>query len=94
MKNWLVIYDIRDEKRLQKVAKVMESYGIRVQKSVFEIIAKPSTINELYHKIEEIINEDEDFVVYFEVCTEDWQKQSKYGPGKFEILENESYNIL
>lgn len=32
----LVVYDIASPKRLRKVAKVMQGYGVRVQKSVFE----------------------------------------------------------
>ena len=31
--HWIILYDIRDVKRLSKVAKVVESYGWRVQKS-------------------------------------------------------------
>jgi len=33
---FLVSYDIRDDKRLRRVAKVMEDFGKRVQFSVFE----------------------------------------------------------
>ncbi len=94
MKNWLIIYDIRDEKRLSKVAKAMESYGTRVQKSVFEMIANPDIIQELRRKIGNIIDETEDFVVYFEICTEDWQKQIKYGPRKFEVMCEKSYDVM
>jgi len=34
---WIVIYDILDKKRLTKVAKLMESFGMRIQRSVFEM---------------------------------------------------------
>ena len=33
----LVIYDITEPRRLNKVAKVIKDYGIRVQKSIFEV---------------------------------------------------------
>ena len=33
---FLVMYDICDKKRLRKVENVISSYGVRVQKSVFE----------------------------------------------------------
>lgn len=33
---WVVCYDIRHERRLRRVARVMERFGARVQKSVFE----------------------------------------------------------
>ncbi|MGC8764845.1 MAG: CRISPR-associated endonuclease Cas2 [Brevinematia bacterium] len=94
MKNWLIIYDISNEKRLQKIAKIMEGYGTRVQKSVFEMIAEEKIIKKLMTEVKNIIDENEDFVVYFDICNEDWQKQIKYGRGKFEIMENENYTII
>ncbi|HQM85027.1 MAG TPA: CRISPR-associated endonuclease Cas2, partial [bacterium] len=42
-KNRLILYDIRDPKRLLRVAKIMENYGYRVQKSVFEVICDDNT---------------------------------------------------
>ena len=38
---WLACYDIRDDKRLRRVAAVMERYGTRAQKSVFECWITP-----------------------------------------------------
>ncbi len=93
MKRWLIIYDIRDPKRLRRVAKTVENYGIRVQKSVFETIADERTIEILRKQLTEII-EEEDFVVYFDICDTDWQKKRKYGPGKFEESEEKSYYIV
>lgn len=93
MKNWLVIYDITNPRRLQKVAKIMEDYGRRVQNSVFEILTTTRVINELKNRIEGIIRDD-DFVVYFELCSADWQKQMKYGPGKYDIMEEREYYIV
>jgi CRISPR-associated protein Cas2 len=78
MDKWLVIYDIRDIKRLRKVAKIMLDYGIRVQKSVFEIECNKDIIYKLKKAIHDIINEN-DFVVYFNICEKDWQKKLKYG---------------
>ncbi|EMN95623.1 CRISPR-associated endoribonuclease Cas2-like protein, partial [Leptospira interrogans serovar Medanensis str. UT053] len=38
MKHWrLVSYDIREPKRLRRVAKIMEGFGERIQYSVFRI---------------------------------------------------------
>ncbi len=93
MKHWLVIYDIRDPKRLSRVAKVMVSFGVRVQKSVFEVEANDKVVEYLREKIKEII-EPEDFVVYFDICVKDWQKKMKYGPEKFEENDEKSYYIV
>ena len=75
---WVIFYDIRDPKRLRKVAKIMESYGVRVQKSVFEVIASFDIIERLRHRIQKVIL-IEDYVLYINICEEDWQKQIKYG---------------
>ncbi len=93
MKHFLAIYDIRDAQRLQKVAKTMESYGVRVQKSVFEIEADDRTIAVLRRKIKQII-EEEDFVVYFDVCRRDWEKREKYGPEEFMDTDEQSFYII
>ena len=81
MSHWLIIYDICDDKRLHNVAKIMESYAVRVQKSVFEMEGPKSIVEEIRKKVNEVIKND-DFVVYFEVCERDWQKRLKYGVGK------------
>ncbi|MHB2149031.1 CRISPR-associated endonuclease Cas2 [Calditrichota bacterium LG25] len=81
MSHWLVIYDIRDEKRLQRVARTVKNYGVRAQKSVFELEVDSVQIAKLRKEIQKIIA-DEDYVVYFNLCEADWQKREKYG-GKF-----------
>jgi len=93
MKHWLVIYDIRDSKRLQKVAKKMEGCGFRVQKSVFEVEATAVVIARLRQAINRII-EDEDFVVYFDLCDRCWQKKMKYGPGEFCDHDEKEFYVL
>ena len=42
--HWLILYDIRNVRRLAHVARIMESYAVRVQKSVFESDADEKTI--------------------------------------------------
>jgi CRISPR-associated protein Cas2 len=94
MKHWLVIYDVRDPKRLRRIAKKMEEYGQRVQKSVFEVEADEKLIDILRSKIRKII-EDEDFVAYFNICERDWQKRMKFGPGDLRMdVEEKPYEIL
>lgn len=91
---WLVIYDICNEKRLRRVAKLMESYAVRVQKSVFEMVAKKNTVRRLRKKIRTIIDNEVDYVVYFQVCAKDWQKRQKYGPDNDVEFDDSPYQIL
>lgn len=67
MINILIVYDIKTssdngEKRLQKVSKICENYGIRVQDSVFECNIDSGKLLVLKDKLLEVINEDEDSI--------------------------------
>jgi len=66
--NMIVAYDIADPQRLLKVAKIMEDYGVRVQKSIFEVTLKGPIFQEMKERIERVIVPDEDGVKYFPVC--------------------------
>lgn len=89
---WLILYDIRDPKRLRKVAKILESYGVRVQKSVFEVVAEFEVIKRLRYRVQKVIHID-DYVLYINLCEEDWQKQIKYGL-KSSGYEDKDFYIL
>jgi len=92
--NWLIIYDIADPKRLQKIAKIMEKYSVRVQQSVFEAVAPEYIIEELRVKCRKVMNEQEDYIVSFKLCERDWQKQEKFGCGENSLKEVKNFEIL
>lgn len=78
MKKWLAAYDIRDSKRLVKIAKLFESCGVRVQKSIFELDCPDETLNSLRARTRDILK-DEDYALFFPLCEKDWQKREFYG---------------
>ena len=90
---YLVCYDISHPKRLRLTAKILEDFGLRVQKSVFEVAATEVVIARLRQSVRRII-EDEDFVVYFDLCHRCWQKKMKYGPGEFCDLDEKEFYLL
>ena len=65
---YLIIYDIADEKRLVKVAKMMENYGVRVQKSVFEASLTKKVLKKLRLDLLQVIDIDEDGLKFFPLC--------------------------
>lgn len=65
---FVVAYDIADPKRLAKIAKTMENYGVRVQKSVFECILDEKQYLEMKQKVEKIMNFNLDAVRYYFIC--------------------------
>ncbi|MBR1736544.1 MAG: CRISPR-associated endonuclease Cas2 [Firmicutes bacterium] len=60
----LVIYDITDNKRRNKFVKLMESFGIRVQKSAFEMIITNAQYESLLRKIPAYIEDEDNIRVY------------------------------
>jgi len=64
----IVAYDIADPKRLQKIAKVMKDYGIRVQKSIFEVEVSEASFREMRGRAEMILEPAVDGVKFFPLC--------------------------
>lgn len=66
----LITYDVNTEtpagkKRLRKVAKVCESYGQRVQNSVFECIMDAALCCTVKHRLEQIADPDRDSLRFY-----------------------------
>lgn len=60
----LVIYDIVSNKRRTKFVSFLEGYGLRVQKSAFEMILSDTQYNKLLGSIPQYINEEDNVRVY------------------------------
>lgn len=66
----LITYDVQTytesgKKRLRKVAKKCEEYGVRVQNSVFECIVDSAQLKQLQIALEEIIDPSVDSLRYY-----------------------------
>jgi CRISPR-associated protein Cas2 len=61
---YLVSYDICHPKRLRRVAKVLEGYGVRLQYSVFECPLDEMRLAQAKAALHELINHDEDQVLF------------------------------
>ena len=62
--NFLVCYDIADDKRLRRVFKTCYNFGEHLQFSVFECDLNPSEKIELEKLLGDIINHEEDQVLF------------------------------
>lgn len=58
--NYIICYDIKDEKRLNKVYKLMSGLGIHLQYSVFYNRLGWQELLELKEKLRNLIDEEED----------------------------------
>ena len=65
----IVAYDIVDNRKRTRVAKMLTSYGNRVQKSVFECRIDDKQYLKLRGNIKKIIDHEEDSVRYYTLCS-------------------------
>lgn len=68
---YLVCYDIADPKRLRHVCKVCESYGSRLQFSVFEASLDAMMLASLKAEVDALINHDWDQVLFINMGLDD-----------------------
>lgn len=60
---YLVSYDIKDEKRLRNVHRIMREFGVRLHYSVFRCDLTKQGKMILISKLEEVINHDADRIM-------------------------------
>jgi len=89
--NMIVAYDIADVKRLARIAKIIKDYGIRVQKSIFEVDVTPIIFDEMKRRVESIIMPEEDGVKYFPLCEKCAGTIEIIGQGVFTDPDEEYY---
>ena len=61
---YVVMYDIQDPKRLRRIAKILKSHGIRVQKSVFECKLAASEVEAVKTKVTGVICDSDSVRLY------------------------------
>lgn len=66
---YLVSYDIADPRRLRRVAKVVQSYGTRIQFSVFECLLNPTELAQLRVDLSDVIEPDEDQILFIRLAS-------------------------
>lgn len=75
----VITYDVNTEseggqKRLRKVAKACQSYGQRVQNSVFECLIDTAQLKILQARLEKIIDKEKDSLRYY-FLGNNWQNR-------------------
>jgi CRISPR-associated protein Cas2 len=65
---YVIVYDIPDDKRRTKTHKLLCGYGAWTQYSLFECWLNPRQLIELRHKLQQIINSNEDNLRFYQLC--------------------------
>lgn len=64
MRQWsLVCYDVRDDRRLRRVAKILEGYGERLQYSVFRCRLSTRERERLRWELSKVMEKEDDLLV-------------------------------
>lgn len=70
----VIAYDITTTKRRNKIVKILEKAGTRINYSVFECMITDPQFKRIQKDIEKIIDKDEDRVVYYPICMKCYSK--------------------
>ena len=89
---YLVCYDITQPKRLRRTAKILEDFGLRVQKSFFQCEMETKRMERLRDLVLNVINTEKDYFFIYPLCEDCSRKALTDGTGTliklvaFEIL--------
>ncbi len=73
-KFYVVVYDIHDDKVRERVSKLLEKYGVRINFSVFECMFTEKQIETVQKNIGEKLDKRHDTVAYYPICLDCYTK--------------------
>lgn len=79
---YAICYDITDDHRRVKVAKVLEGFGDRVQYSVFEANLEQEELDRLRKRVTSILSPEEDLLRIYPLCAGCVRRIEVVGHGK------------
>lgn len=80
MKQFVVVaYDIADDRRRQKIAKLLVKYGVRCNESVFECMLTESKIQKMKQQITALADRQYDSILYYYLCKPCVMKRESLG---------------
>jgi len=79
---YLLAYDIADDRRRQKIARLCEAVAERVQESVFEAYLSQAELDKLLKKIGRVLKKEEDSLRIYLLCAGCRSKVRLFGVGR------------
>ena len=68
MQRWIIVYDVADNRRRNQLAELLDSFGDRVQESVFEVLADAKCLDAIRQRAGVVIDSVHDKVRLYPVC--------------------------
>ncbi len=88
---YMICYDIAHPKRLRKTARILEDFGLRVQKSFFQCEISAQGMEKLKTAILKVIDQKKDYLYIYPLCRACTEKPLTDGPGT--LIRIKSYEI-
>lgn len=66
---YIIAYDIADNKRRLRVAKTLESWGYRIQESVFQLRLDTATLARVRARLAALVSDAEDVIHIYPICS-------------------------
>jgi CRISPR-associated protein Cas2 len=79
---YVLAYDIANNKRRNKIAKLCEAWADRVQESVFEAYLAPAELEKLLKKADRLMKPEEDSLRIYMLCSACKGKIAMRGQGQ------------
>ncbi len=79
---YVVSYDIADDRRRNRISKYLQSYGIRVQFSVFEMELSKEQSGIMKKGLKKLIEKKEDSIRVYQICADCRTKIESIGVDK------------
>ena len=89
---WVACYDISNDRRLRRVAKAMEGFGQRVQKSVFECWLNDEEFSRMRQAVEREMDRKADSLRLYALCEKCRELAGQRGGSK--IDEPRDYYVV
>ena len=69
---YLVAYDISEDRTRRRAVTLLSRRGVRIQRSVFEILAHPSSLRRLLATLERLLGPEDSVVAYRLNADREW----------------------
>jgi len=89
---YLFAYDVSDNRRRAKIAHTLEKFGLRVQKSFFQLDVPEEKAREVRDLLLGLMDRKEDSLLFYPICSDCLDKVIPLGEGT--LLQELRYEIL
>lgn len=72
---YIISYDIASDRKRNKMSKILEDYGVRIQYSIFECELNKNDLKQLRKKLEEFVDLKTDSLMFFPLCENCYNKK-------------------